>query len=343
MRDRGSSFGRGRLVVLRAARAEIPPSHIARGDLESRIWSFAISPTTGQIATTNLVGRIALRAQETGWQIARPIDFPGHATAVAFSSDGLSLAVGGNAHNIGLWDVSSLSNEPRETIAVPIERVRCIAFSPDGRYLALAGQSDQRMFLWELATRRVRMVFNLGWPVDAISFSPDGRRLAAGGAMPHQSIVLWDLDTGAREVLPEDGPDGGAAVALAFSPDGAFLASAGFPERFVRLWDLKNRSLSRVLAGHTRSVNSVAFSPDGTLLATAGNDGSLGLWSVATGQRLVSLDSQAFHLKNVAFSGDGGTLILATGDDDDLRSWDLAEVLGAGTESGTVTGGGGNL
>ena len=118
-----------------------------------------------------------------------------------------------------------------------------------------------------------------------------------------------------------------AAATLAFSPDGALLASASFPERHVRLWDLNTRRMCRVFAGHARSVNSVAFSPDGSLLATAGNDGMLGLWTVATGQRRHSLDSQATCLRTVAFSPDGRTLVLATEDDDDVRLWDVAELL----------------
>jgi WD40 repeat protein len=76
-------------------------------------------------------------------------------------------------------------------------------------------------------------------------------------------------------------------------------------------------------------VTSVAFSPDGSLLATAGNDGMLGLWTVATGQRRVSLDSQSAWPQTVVFSPDGRFLVLATGSDDDIRSWDVAELLRA--------------
>ena len=74
-------------------------------------------------------------------------------------------------------------------------------------------------------------------------------------------------------------------------------------------------------------MNSVAFSPDGSLLATAGNDGLIGIWVVATGDRCVSLDGHAHSVGTVAFSPDGLTIALATLDDDDVRLWTVAEIL----------------
>jgi WD40 repeat protein len=69
----------------------------------------------------------------------------------------------------------------------------------------------------------------------------------------------------------------------------------------------------------------VAFSRDGRLLATAG-DGAASLWSVATGRELRRLDGQAYLLGHVAFSPDGRTLV-ATGNDDDIRFWDLDSLI----------------
>ncbi len=302
------------------------PTRIAQGEVGAQILGFAFSPKTAQIATTDAAGIVTLRDPDSGWQIDRCLDFPGFARALAFSPDGRFLAAGGIAPAVCLWDMTSPTSKPTETVVLPIARVKRMAFSPDDQSLVITADADGTILLWDLATRRARMVLHHSAPVMNMAVSPDGRWLATAGSGHNRLIVLWDLKSGSRHVLLDDGP--GDTMALAFSPDGALLASAGFPEHEVRLWDVKKRRVCRLLAGHTRPVNGVAFSPDGTLLATAGNDGVLGLWTVASGQRRVWLDGQALCLKFVAFSPDGRTLVLATGDDDDIRIWDLVLVLG---------------
>ena len=286
--------------------------------------SFAFSPTGVQLATTNTAGQVALRACDVGWLSEQFLEFPDFATKVAFSPDGRFLAAVGMESSLCVWDLNSPANSTKSTTTLPIRRVRHLAFSSDGRSLALTTDASGSILIWDLPDGRERLVLHQPFPVARIAFSPDGTRLATAGR-DDPSISLWELETGTRQVLREDTP--GCVMAIAFSPDGSTLATASALEHDVRLWDLKTRRVRRVLSGHARSVNSVAFSPDGSLLATAGNDGLIGLWSVATGVRQTSLDGQAHSLRTVAFSTDGRRLALATLDDDDIRLWDVAKVL----------------
>ena len=69
-----------------------------------------------------------------------------------------------------------------------------------------------------------------------------------------------------------------AVQAMAFSPDGATLATGG-DDRAVRLWNARTGRLVATFTGHTEAVTAVVFSPDGATLATASFDWTARLWN----------------------------------------------------------------
>jgi WD40 repeat protein len=71
--------------------------------------------------------------------------------------------------------------------------------------------------------------------------------------------------------------------ALAFSPNGEFLASGG-DDRSIVLWELSTGKSKRTLKGHDVTVSSLAFSPTGDLLASGTGNASVVLWDVRTGK-----------------------------------------------------------
>jgi dipeptidyl aminopeptidase/acylaminoacyl peptidase len=228
-----------------------------------------------------------------------------------------------------LWDVTR--TPPQRLQLLDDAEPWSATYAPHGDTLA-AVAFDRPVRLWDVSgcdaaggagecASLVRELSEVQAPNTRPAFSIDGEQLAVGGESGQ--VYVWSTSDGS--LLHSLDAHNGGVVALAFSPDGSLLASAGMEEDYdsaLYLWRLSDGSLQRALSEHeTYVASTLDFSPDGSLLVSADQEG-LRMWDVAGGELTKKID----HLGNpvsFAFSPDG-TLLASGGEGGIVHIWGVS-------------------
>lgn len=297
------------------------------------VWAASFSPDQRFVATAadDHVVRV-WRADGTG----RPTTFVGHSdtiTSVQFDTSGryvLSASKDGSAR---VWQI----HDPDRPVIVPAHPapVYALAMSADGQYLA-SGGGDHSVRVFRLADvgrqdsdfrpgesephrhgrdelTEVAVLRGHTSNLLAVAFSPDGERIMTGS--DDHSARIWTRDDSTEPLVLDE--FAAWARTVAFSPDGQYLAVAA-GENGLWIWRADNPEQGRLMDDHHGFMMDMAFSPDSQRVVGAGLD--LTVWSVATGQQVLSVQDQGDYLYSVAYSPDGQ--LIATGADDKrVRVW----------------------
>jgi len=150
-----------------------------------------------------------------------------------------------------------------------------------------------------------------------IKIDPEPREIKGGEPLsgvalvtkpaPLPGVQSWTVETREQRGWNRGGYDWGCINAMAYSPDGSVLATAG-GDGTIRLRDPDNGQVVKLLMRHEHMIMDLAWFPDGKMLASTDVNRVGWLWDTESGESL-----RRFYGSRVAISPDGKIRAVAQG------------------------------
>ncbi len=263
------------------------------GGLGGQSWA-AMSNGAERVAIASEEGTVSVLEEGGKKELWSDTVRGGRLSAVALSADGASLAIAAGAE-VSFWEAET----GRRVRSWRVSEARTLAFSPDGRRLAVGrnyarttvldvGEDGKKLFLDDEPAAR-----------GPVAFSPDGARLATGGK--DGVVQVWDVTTG--ELVARCERHDAPVFCVAFSPDGRTVAS-GSSDQTIRLWDAATGKERVPHEGHSGLVMGVAFTPDARRIVSCDFHTSVRVWDARDGREVRRIEGK----RTLALSADGKVL-----------------------------------
>jgi WD40 repeat protein len=266
---------------------------------------------------------------------------------VAYSADGKSIAASvvmppvttGTMTSIHtaakVWDSRTL--ELKRTLGT---QCGCLAFSKDGKLLAIGDYGKNQVDLWNVETGALERTLDTK-PIapHSLAFSPDGTVLVVSGALtratngptgnPNSFSIkdskgkeIWQVQCYSTQsgipqpILNQEG----SSTLVGFTSEGRLILRSD--DNSLQIWDVQQQKLIQSLPGICADARCVAISPNGQMVATGGRDWLVRVWELQGGILIAKFRGHRAEVYSAAFSPDNNTLA-TTGQDRTIRLWNV--------------------
>lgn len=264
----------------------------------------------------------------------KPLIYTGHSdrvNALAWSPDGKKIASVSDDGTMQVWNaftgerIFTYRNPVRDSIYEENSAtLDVVAWSPDGRLIAVGSQEDTAVRIVNAGTGRDAFLCHATSYLRAVAWSPNGKYIAAGEVVDdnHQGHEVEVFDAADGRLIFAYKGHSIDVQAVAWSPDSTRVVS-GSGDETTQAWDATTGA--NVVVYHHVFVPSkydprgeydepwcVAWSPDGKYIASGYfNTGSVQIWNASTGKLLLNFQGSEEPIFTVDWSPDGKLIVSA--------------------------------
>jgi serine/threonine protein kinase len=292
---------------------------------------------TGHLASVNALAWssdgqfIASASDDTFVQVfesatgTRRLIYKGHTeevAAVAWSPNGYFIASAGQDRTVQVWNAAS-GGALVLAYKGHTDRVNSVSWSSDGQLLA-SGSDDKSVQVWSASSGGRTFTF-LGHTagVLCVGWQPDNSSVASsswdGTLRDWATIQHGDHFDAGDQIFKYGGHGNNGVYALAWSPDGNFIVSAG-GDQTVQISNGDDGTprlpffMDHRRKDHVNRVFAVSWSPDGTSIASGDEDGNVYVWRTAGRKTFFKYSGHKGVVNAIAWSPDGNFIASASAD-----------------------------